>query len=246
MVNYKKIQTTMTVLACVAVSIMTAGSVNAEPGTPRTRLLFEPASEGAIATLQSDGATRGRVARLQTEEDGMPAVAGASVIQLNLFDDVAYVGRVESRTRNANGGYTLSGTLDEISGSFILVVDGDVVSGYVDGRWPQLYRIRPQASGFHLVELIEEEAHPSCGTTEEEEMPFLPKAGTIATHDDCDRDDGSVVDLLVVYTGAAKIAAGGATAIENEIALHVARANQVYTNSGIISKLRLVHTQQIA
>ena len=232
-------------LACLIVSIGMVGVASADESAPRMRMLFEPASEGAIATLRSAGATRGRIARLEMDAEGMLAVAGGSVIQFNLFDDVTYVGRVEQRTRNNEGSHTLTGTLDDIGGSFTLVVNGDVVSGYVHGRWPQRYRIRPQASGLHLVELIEEDTHPSCGVDEEEELPFLPNTGTIATHDDCDRDDGSVVDLLVVYTGAAQIAAGGQAAIEADIALHVARANEIYTKSGIISKLRLVHTQLV-
>ena len=56
----------------------------------------------------------------------------------------------------------------------------------------------------------------------------------------------SVIDLLVAYTASAKTAAGGASAIQSQIARSVADANQVLANSLIDVTLRLVHTQEVA
>jgi hypothetical protein len=54
-------------------------------------------------------------------------------------------------------------------------------------------------------------------------------------------DNGSIIDVLVLYTPAARSAQGGATAIRNLINLAVAEANQSYANSGIAPRLSLVY-----
>lgn len=59
-------------------------------------------------------------------------------------------------------------------------------------------------------------------------------------------DDGSTIDLMVVYSDRARMSAGGTAAIENQIALAVGTTNQAYVNSGMIQRLRLVHTVEIA
>jgi hypothetical protein len=58
-------------------------------------------------------------------------------------------------------------------------------------------------------------------------------------------DDGSVIDVLVVYTAAAATSAGGESAMLARIALGVAETNQAYVNSRIQTRLRLVHAAQV-
>jgi len=59
-------------------------------------------------------------------------------------------------------------------------------------------------------------------------------------------DDGATVDLLVVYTAAARDAAGGDAQIVNRINTAIAYANQAYVNSQIALELRLAHAELIA
>jgi hypothetical protein len=54
-------------------------------------------------------------------------------------------------------------------------------------------------------------------------------------------DSGNRFDVLVVYTAAARMAAGSTAAMQALINLGVAETNQAYANSGIIPRLRLVH-----
>lgn len=68
------------------------------------------------------------------------------------------------------------------------------------------------------------------------------ESGTIPTG--C--DDGSVIDLLILYTTQARIAAGGSSIIENYIAAAVSDANLSFTNSLIDTQLQLVHTAEVA
>ena len=58
-------------------------------------------------------------------------------------------------------------------------------------------------------------------------------------------DSGDVVDLMVVYTPAAMAQAGGATAIDNFIALGISSTNAAYARSGINHQLRLVHRELV-
>ena len=64
--------------------------------------------------------------------------------------------------------------------------------------------------------------------------PSLPQLGS-----------GDFFDLLVVYTAAARAAAGGTAGIESLIQLGVTETNLAYQNSGIIPRLRLVHTKEV-
>ena len=58
-------------------------------------------------------------------------------------------------------------------------------------------------------------------------------------------DDGTVIDLMVVYTAAARIAAGGTASIVARINSAVADTNQAFTNSLINTSVSLVHTQEV-
>jgi hypothetical protein len=59
-------------------------------------------------------------------------------------------------------------------------------------------------------------------------------------------DDGSIIDVLVLYTPRARSASGSTTAIRNLINLAVAETNTSYLNSGITQRIRLVNAQEIA
>jgi hypothetical protein len=67
------------------------------------------------------------------------------------------------------------------------------------------------------------------------------KAGAVAA-----ADDGTLIDVMVLYSPATRAAAGGQAAIENQIDLAVASTNQAYANGGLVQRIRLVHSQEIA
>ncbi|MBT5548879.1 MAG: hypothetical protein HOJ79_00230 [Nitrospina sp.] len=59
-------------------------------------------------------------------------------------------------------------------------------------------------------------------------------------------DDGTVIDVLVVYTAEARSVEGGASAIESLIDLSISVTNSIYSNSGVNHVLRLVGRQEIS
>ncbi len=58
-------------------------------------------------------------------------------------------------------------------------------------------------------------------------------------------DDGSVIDVMVVYTTDARIAAGGQVAIEALIDLAISDTNNAFVNSLIDTTLNLVHSEEV-
>src|SRR4051812_31142437 len=58
-------------------------------------------------------------------------------------------------------------------------------------------------------------------------------------------DDGSVVDLMVVYTAQARVEAGDANAMQAKINTWVGEVNTILQNSGVLFHYRLVHTAEV-
>lgn len=58
-------------------------------------------------------------------------------------------------------------------------------------------------------------------------------------------DNGSTIDIMVLYTPQARLGAGGTSAIQATIQLAVAETNQAYANSGVNHRMALVHTAEV-
>jgi hypothetical protein len=59
-------------------------------------------------------------------------------------------------------------------------------------------------------------------------------------------DDGSVIDILVVYTAEARIAEGGTSSIESIIDLAESETNEAYANSGVSHVINVVAKKEIS
>ena len=59
-------------------------------------------------------------------------------------------------------------------------------------------------------------------------------------------DNGSVIDVMAVYTPAARSAAGGTAAMNALVDLAVTESNQGYSNSGISPTMNLVHKAEVS
>ena len=170
---------------------------------------------------------------------GKPTTLQALV--LNLFDDVVFTGIVED-VEATSAGHALWGRLDGVGlGTFTLVVNGRVVIGTV--RTPDaVYTIRTAGDGTYVIRQIDESSLPPLGE---------PLGGPLSTpearseSDDVPPDDGSLIDVMVVYTPLAKQREGGRAAIEALIDLFVAETNQANANSGVTHRIRLVLRDEV-
>ena len=114
-----------------------------------------------------------------------------------------------------------------------MVVNGDVVAG-------ALYDIRT-VNGAQVLREVNMAALPPLAPPM---VRPLPPAGADATQPRSDQDDGSVVDVLVLWTARAAKKAGGEAAIRSLIDLGVAGANDAYARSGVRFRLSLVGAEQ--
>ena len=170
---------------------------------------------------------------------GEPATPQTLV--LNLFDDVVFTGIVEHIEPTASG-HALWGRLDGVElGTMTMVVNGSIVVGTVR-TLEAVYSIRTAGDGTYVIRQIDESSLPPLGEPLEDAL--LPRDDNDQA-DDLRLDDGSEIDVMVVYTPLAKRRTGGRAAIEALIDLYVAETNQVYANSGVNHRISLVLREEV-
>jgi peptidyl-Asp metalloendopeptidase len=170
--------------------------------------------------------------------------AGSNLLELNLFPDEGVVVEHRSVEAASGGGLVWFGTIvDEPGSDVIFSILDDTVFGSI--TWgDRLYRVEYAGNGVHWVTLVNESLFASCGTD-----------GSHAVHSPLDRDPGAGhspdragnpdIDILVVYSTAAKNQVGGTTAMNNKINLAITETNQAYANSLVDQRLVLVHTEEM-
>ena len=153
---------------------------------------------------------------------------------LNLFDDVVFTAVVQ-HVEPTPAGYALWGGLEGVElGSMTMVVNGSIVVGTV--RTPQaVYTIRTLSEGVYVIRQIDESTFLPLG--EPQSRPLAPEVQQEAV---AQPDDGSEIDVMVVYTPTAKYQAGGRAGIEALTDLFFAQANQAYASSGAAHRIRMV------
>jgi peptidyl-Asp metalloendopeptidase len=165
---------------------------------------------------------------------------------LNLFDDVelvAEIDRIESQDERSK---TYVGHVEALpnhvdrrdDNSVTLVVSDGVMIGSINTPTAS-YQIRFDGTN-HVIRQVDPVAFPpELDPTPTATLPFVPDDDSVAS------DDGSRVDVMVLYTAAARAAAGGTAAMQNLITLGVHETNEMYANSGIGTRMRLVHMREV-
>ena len=173
-------------------------------------------------------------------------------VMLELFPDVTIFAAFDRYDPNPDSVTWVGHVEGEPMSTVTLVYRGAMMTGTVAMR-NAVYQIRPapenvRAAGTigtrvpHLVSQIDQDALPA------EAQPIevsLTSAQLAAAADTPMADTADVIDVMVVYTPLAVSDVGGTTAIANLINLAVSETNTSYANSGIIQRIRLVHTAQV-
>ena len=171
------------------------------------------------------------------------------LVPVDLFGDASFTAVVERVEQPSQDRRILSGRLlGEPGSSFTLVVRGGVVAAAIriPGRG-ESYQVRSLADGTHVIRQIDEGGFPPCGVDAEPALQGHGAAaiGAALQPEEC-VEDGSVIDVLVVYTPAARQAEGGTVAMEALIDLSLAETNTAFGNSLINTRLRLAHAAEVA
>jgi len=171
---------------------------------------------------------------------GKSHTKGADIIILNLFDNVSFPSikdRLEYRREHS---YTWFGHVKgKDNSNVILTVEGNALAGSITFE-NKTYEIQELGNGIHAIYEIDPSVFPEDGPSivPSEKNPHAPADNPPLSN----TDDGSIIDVLVVYTQNAAIASPN---IELNIQLAIDQTNQSYANSNINQRVRLVHTEQV-
>ncbi len=162
-------------------------------------------------------------------------------IAFELFDNRTVRGVIQRVRRRGVGRRVLVGRLDEntTSGRFIIVTRG----AHVAGVWRlggEVFRLRA-SPGRAVVQETTGLHNGLClsGAQHRFDAPAHPTPAG-----EC--DDGSVIDVLVGYTPAARETAGGTEAMLAEIDLAIEGTNLAYESSGVETRIQLVAAEEFA
>lgn len=164
-------------------------------------------------------------------------LAPGAGFSLDLFDDMHLNLTVVAANDYSSGARGLvARTKPELSGVVTLFVSGRAVAGSI--RMPTIgtVRIRPSAPGVSVLERVDESRFPPCAI----EPNGIGAVARVASPARSVCDDGSEIDVLVVYTTLAEQAAGGTNALHSIAGNFMMEANLAYANSGIPVQVRMV------
>jgi len=181
---------------------------------------------------------------------------------LSLFDDRTHTAQLDRIQRNPSGSYTWIGHLiDDPLSLVILVVNGEMMFGSVSttqGNFDIRYIPDDEIPALHTLNHVNDRFYmqnEQDTITKEEssdtrpEPSLLPRGARSLLEGGFNHppDDGSIVDVMVVYTDDftrlpyVNTKSGAHTLIE----LYVAYTNEVMARSDVKTRLALVHTQEV-
>jgi peptidyl-Asp metalloendopeptidase len=235
------------VLGLLLCSLFYLGSSNAQnPGAPtaQSSRLFELVSTKKLRSSVSSAAVAEQEIAINLENLEFER---AQTLNFPLFD-----GLTHEATRRSSEGFTRFAP-DEFSwrgkiagavnggGDVILTVKGKALAGLIYSP-DAVYEIVPQKDFKHVLIQIDQDKFPPCGVGSSSEPKLRGNDGQPSMT--MDADNGSQLDVLVVYTNLVRTALGGATQAEAFAQEAIAASNTAYLNSDINPRLRLVGTME--
>jgi hypothetical protein len=201
---------------------------------------------------------------------GIKGVSPQDTLILNLFPDAVFTARLR-HIEWAPGGYVWIGRIEEKQLSDVLLsVVGDIVMGsiimpgavysieYAGGEYggKKVHAIHEINQGAFPPD--EGHAGPVIPPENSSTAPLINKPTGTATSpksamqasgqstlNTSAPDTDAFIDVMVVYTPAARAAAGGTTAMQAHVNLMISQTNTAYANSNITTRLRLVRTDEV-
>jgi hypothetical protein len=208
--------------------------------------LFEFASGAGDAGLSTAGI------RQQAIAVNFDAVSSneAREIEIVLFDNKvlrAVQRESEGFIRHAGDSFTWSGRISTEggwTGDVILTVHKDAMAGSVYTNFG-VYSILPQADGRHVLQEVNPSAFPQ--EQESDAVVVSPTSGLapLDLRDSPHLDNGSQIDVLIVYSDDVRAFLGGATQAMAFAQQAIAVTNTGYQNSAMTVRARLVHTMEL-
>ena len=163
-------------------------------------------------------------------------------IVLNLFDDIEYTATLQSLETKSSGSIIWHGNLDGLAyGVVDLVIRDNIVVGNIfllDGTYEIRYT---GVADAHILRKVIQR-----GLSDANDVVEIQLSSSDEQHVQASFDDGSIIDVMVVYTDDARALAGGTVAMESEIDLAEQDTNQSFIDSGINPRINIVHTLEVS
>lgn len=241
---YKHSPQLIVLITIVVVFLAVSLIVNTGPayGQQGEALFIETVRRGSQVMIDSPSVTRSRY--VDVDFAAFEDSRVGDLLVLNLFADQTMTAVIDGVDLDAGVDRLVTGHLPDIELSQVVLIEnnGQLVGNISS---PQgFYQIRYAGDGVHAIRAIDQSAFPP----EAEPLEVNPAeitAAEVHSNPQSASDDGSRIDVMMVYTSATRAAAGGTPGIQNEIALAVAETNQSYANSGINQRLYLVHSVEV-
>jgi len=248
--------TTARFVVAIALWILLLGFVKGRVGVsanpnPGEGLFTEPLVSYTVQDLGEDATIfRSRPVGIDftlfTVADGPLQNRPGKTLWLNLFGGVSFKAVLDHLQARSKNDFVWSGHIEgeEASQVTVVVQDGVMASNIrVKGA---LYQVRYAGGGVHSVREIDQSAFPPQHGDSEPIRVDLREEAQTESDVFVAFDDGSTLDVMVVYTPVARAAVGGTTAMNALINLAIAETNTAYSNSGVTPQLRLVHTEEVS
>lgn len=220
-------------------------------------LLSADPAPGSLAPSAIPGAIRSRSIAVDFALLDSLASGAADGLALAPFDDAAFEGIVQRRFIRGPQSYTLAGSIPRRPlASFTITREAGAVVGVVRDYGKAFYIIEPVAPGLQRAVEIDPSAQPPCGTKDAPPKPaaILPSQGKGAAAPplkSClpaypDGEDGTVIDIMMVYTPAVVTAMGSVSAVDALLNMAIDNANIAFPASQVPLQFRLVHSEQVS
>ena len=160
----------------------------------------------------------------------------ASVIRL-AFGTRDWLARFERLDADTAGFRSWVGSLEGMPYSHVVFTERDgVVSGLINAI-SSLYQLRTVSPGIYLIEQLDpngfrQELDPMVRAAD-------PAAESHASAVTAHQEDGSTIDVLLLYTDAARARVGGSPQIEALVSQIISDSNTSFARSGVIPRFRL-------
>ncbi len=237
-------------------------SVSAPDAEVRDFSLIVSAEENDVEWTSRTPAAR-RVRRITPDPSLLspnPVLQKGDMVELALFEDAVLSLEISRVTRYPNGAVGMTAHLrGENDGIAYLSYSGGELRASIEMPGADDYYIRynPETDAHYAVQIDRENSDyqegaeplipPADDAVVREPLPVSGGQPVAAADIPSGYPEGSVeIDVMIVYTPAARIAEGGTNGINNNIAQAMEKANEAHINSDTRVYLNWVHSQEIA
>lgn len=231
-------------LFTLILTVFSGSSSSALAGSAETQTVNPPELFYPMETVSSSPTTN-QIGLLRARNVGinLNALNGSETLTLNLFDDPGLTIKRTNLQTLANGSQVWQGVLADASTAYPeCEITFSITDGIADGEihlGTELYRVRYTSDNIYSIQQIDPAVFP--GELEPRIPPKQPSETTSLAPLN-PTDDGSVFDVMIVYTPEARAAAGSDAQMQNLINIAISETNQGYTNSGINLRVNLVYS----